>query len=151
MKILNLTTLLFFLANAFGCHGQKPAAPPENWILADVIVKKDGGKPTAQFVFYRDISEVVDGKEIKGFGKSPVIVDFPKINGLAMKEIVNKEIVNKDAPKLYLAEIENTAQDYTITFSRKDGEYQAVIRIDPNDLSKTIRAEFERKKAEASP
>lgn len=140
MKLRKWTVFLLFLANLLGCHGEKPPRPSENSILAEVSVQKDGAKTTAKFMFYQDISEVVDGKEIKGFGKNPVVVDFPKINGLAMKEIVNK-----DAPKMYQAEIEKAAQDYTVTFSRKDGEYQSIIHLDPNDSGQPVKAEFKRK------
>ena len=131
---------MIFLTNIFGCDGTKNSEPSKDSIFADVMVKKVSEKTTAQFTFYRDISEIVNGKEIKGFGKSPVVVDFPKINGAEIKQVESK-----DVSKIYSAEIEGVEKDYTITFSRKDGEYQSVININSNDLSKPIRTEFERK------
>ena len=72
MKIKTLTGLLLVLTNIFGCNQSKVSNPSDNSIFADVLIKKNGEKLTAQFMFYHDISEVVNGKEIHGFGKSAV-------------------------------------------------------------------------------
>lgn len=138
MKIVNLTSLFLILTNLFSCHQSKVSGSSDNSIFADAVVKKDGEKLTAQFIFYRQISEILNSKENKDFGRSPVIVDFPKLNGVEMKEVKTSDI-----QKVYLAEIENVEKDYTSKFMRKDGEYRAIIRINPNDL-KLITAEFRR-------
>jgi hypothetical protein len=136
--MLKFMSLFLILANIFGCSTQKKSEPDDS-IFADVIVKKAGDKFTAQFMFYRSISEILNGRENKGFGKSPVVVDFPQINGVEMKVINPNEVL-----KVYLAEIENVEKDYTVTFMRKDGEYRAVVRINPNNLSQSISAEFKK-------
>lgn len=138
MKIITLTSLSLILTNIFSCNQSKASALSDNSIFADVSVKKDGEKLTAQFIFYRQISEILNGKENKGFGRSPIIVDFPEMNGVEMKEVKNSDI-----QKIYLAEIENVAKDYISKFMRKDGEYHAIIRINPIDV-KPITAEFRR-------
>jgi hypothetical protein len=139
MKILKFTSLFFLLANVFACAAQKSPAPEPDQIMAEVTVKKEGEKTLARIMFYRPISEILNGRENKGFGKSPVVVDFPKINGAPMKEIEAPNV-----QKMYTAEIEPAAKDYTVTFMRKDGEYRAVVRIDPHDLSKPLNPEFKR-------
>ncbi len=136
--MLKFMSLFLILANIFGCSIQKESEP-DNSIFADILVKKDGEKLTAQVMFYRPISEILNGRENKGFGKNPVVVSFPKINNVEMKQVESK-----DFSKIYSAEIESVEKDYTVTFSRKDGEYKSVIHINPNDLSKPLRAEFER-------
>jgi hypothetical protein len=115
----------------------------DNSIFADVLVKKGDRGIRAEFMFYRDLRKIVSGKEIKGSGKNPVVIGFPKINGVEMRELVSR-----DGSHLYSAEIENPEKEYTVTFRRKDGEYQAIIRLNPDHLSQPVKARFKRKTLE---
>ncbi len=135
--MLKIMSLLLLFANLFNCSTPKKTETYP--FSADVLIKKDGEKLTAQFMFYAPISEILNGKENRGFGKSPLIVDFPKINGVAMKEVKTSETT-----KMYLAEIESAEKDYTVTFMRKDGEYQGVFRATESDLGKTITVQFKK-------
>jgi hypothetical protein len=115
----------------------------DNPIFADILVKKDDRGIRVELMFYRDLSKIVNGKEIKGFGKNPVVVGFPKINGVEMREIVSRDVL-----KIYSTEIEDPEKDHTVTFRRKDGEYQAIIRLNPDQLSQPVKARFKRKTLE---
>lgn len=136
--MLKLMSVFVLLANLFSCSAQKKTeAFPFG---ADVIIKKDGEKIVGQFNFYSPISEILNGKENTGFGKSPLVVNFPKLNGVEMTE---KKV--NDSYKVYLADIESlNDKDYTITFSRKDGEYQGILHLTENDLGKNVTVNFKK-------
>lgn len=135
--MLKLMSIFLLIASFFNCSPQKKI---ESFPFgADVIIKKDGEKIVGQFNFYSPISEILNGKENRGFGKSPLIVDFPKLNGIEMQE---KKI--NDSYKVYLAQIESLDKDYTVTFSRKDGEYIGILHLTENDLGKNVTVNFKK-------
>lgn len=106
------------------------------YFFSDVFIQKDKGKIDLKFTFYREISEILNGRENKGFGKAPLVVDFPKIDDVLMKETATNGI------RIYSAEIENKPKEHFISFMRKDGLYKAKFRFDPNESQTTIRLEF---------
>ncbi len=130
---------LLLFANLFNCFTQKKT---DNFVFgADVLINKNGEKIVAQFMFYLPISEILNGKENHGFGKSPVIVEFPKLDGIAMTEKKST-----DSIKIYIAEIDSFGKDHIVTFSRKDGEYQGILHLTENDLGKSVTVNFKKTK-----
>ncbi len=137
--MLKIMGLFLLIASLLNCSTPKKG---ESYpFAAEVLIKKDGEKLTAQFMFYMPISEIVNGKKNRGFGKSPIVVEFPKLNGFEMKEVQTSE-----TKKSYLAEIENVEKDNTVTFMRKDGEYHGNFRVNESDFGKTITVQFRKEK-----
>lgn len=80
--MIKWASIIILLAGIAAC-GSKPSTPTEqktDEIMADILVRS-GGKPTVEITFYTPISEIVNGKENKGFGKNVIAVQDPQFNG----------------------------------------------------------------------
>ncbi|PJZ43000.1 hypothetical protein CH370_00750 [Leptospira kmetyi] len=107
-----------------------------NILFSEIQIRKERERIHLRFTFYREISEILNGKENKGFGRTPLAVDFPKIDERPMQETETKGI------RFYFTEIENIKKEYSISLMRKDGLYKAKFHFDPNDPPTSIRLEF---------
>ncbi|WP_156781947.1 hypothetical protein [Leptospira tipperaryensis] len=137
MKTLRWIYCIFLILSSLFCiDPKKNDAEKNHSLFSDILVNKTNEKIRLEFTFYREISEILNGRENRGFGKAPLVVDFPKINGEPLIESQRQGL------KIYSIEIENVERDYTISFMRKDGLYKGVIRIDPKEPQSLLRAEF---------
>jgi hypothetical protein len=88
MKLIFLMTF-FFLAAACGSSGSNANSSDGDELRADILIRPAPDQPVIEITFYRDISEVVNGKTNKGFGKNVVAVYDPLFNGIAMTNATN--------------------------------------------------------------
>ncbi|PJZ52090.1 hypothetical protein CH380_16765 [Leptospira adleri] len=107
-------------------------------IFSEVLIFKENEKIRFEFLFYREIGEILDGRENRGFGKSPLVVDLPKIDGLPMVE------TRKQGLRIYSIESNTIKNEYFISFMRKDGLYKGFLRIDPQNPQRSVRVEFKK-------
>lgn len=94
IKLLSIAVLLSLLAACGGGKSSNAAVntaahDPNEPLMADVLVHTVDGKPTIDVTFYWPISEVLGGKENKGFGKQVVAVGDPKFNDATLEQIQN--------------------------------------------------------------
>lgn len=83
--------ILTLLLGVYACE-KKPSRPPtENKaeeVVADILVRS-GEKPSIEITFYTPISEIVNGKENRGFGKNVIAVQDPQFNGTPLTAATN--------------------------------------------------------------
>lgn len=72
-------------------NGSKPEPRDEkaDEVRADVLVRSGGGSSAIEITFYTPISEILNGKENKGFGKNVIAVQDPRFNGTPLTQATN--------------------------------------------------------------
>ncbi len=112
-------------------------APPKKEsrrVLVDVKVTSFADKTTFDALFYYDITEIVDGKEIQGFGKDVIKVQNAKLGD---KEL--KESKNEAGQIIYTTEIPNEVKEYELTFTPNENmQAKHKIEIDPIFISEKV-------------
>lgn len=102
MKYLFL--FLFALA-LVGCGSSPEAAntaQAETELMADIIIRPAPNQSAVEITFYYPISEIVNGKESKGFGKKVIAVEDPKFNDTPLTpamNLANQPIYKSDVSK----------------------------------------------------
>ncbi len=89
--ILRWLPILLFVLASVGC-ASKPAAPLKSEpseLMADILVRPGGEVPSIEITFYTPISEILNDKESKGFGKKVVAVQNAQFNGSPLTEETN--------------------------------------------------------------
>lgn len=130
-KTIYIFLCLILLTNA--CENNddfEQKAPPRTEsrrALVDANVINESDKTIFEATFYYDISEIVDGKEVRGFGKNIIKVNDPKLNDIELKESTNSR-----SQISYTGEIPNTENIYELSFSPNDNlQAKHKINIDP--------------------
>ncbi len=95
--------------------------------LVDVRVISSDNKTEFEAIFYHDISEILNGQEIKGFGKNIIKVNNPKLGDIELKESENQR-----GWTVYSTEVSNETKEYELTFSpSKNLESAHKIKLEP--------------------
>ncbi|RHX84166.1 hypothetical protein [Leptospira stimsonii] len=120
------------------CLDRQRVDPERNHIFADIRIQRENKTIRLQFSFYREISEILNGQENRGFGKSPLLVDFPKIDGNPLIE------TERNGIKFYSIELIEEEKEHSISFMRKDGLYKGSFGIPQEKSQNTIQVEFKK-------
>ena len=132
MKHLFLITLLGFAVNCGG-GSSVPNAPASDELHADIIVRPAPDSPVIEITFYRDIVEMLNGKQNKGFGKSVVAVYDPEFNGQPMTNTTNLS-----GQPIYKISSTNTKANNIITASVGGKKYQGSTILETKQINNMI-------------
>lgn len=131
IKIVLLLLFAIFLTSS--CETQAdfeqkgPGKQESRRVLVDINVVSSADKTVLEALFYYDISEIVDGKEIRGFGKNVIKVNDAKLAGTQLKETKDE----KDRI-IYTTEISNEKKEYELSFTVNENlQAKHKLEIDP--------------------
>ncbi len=112
-----------------------PAEEPAAEIFASIQVKHAGKQFLVEIIFFTDISEIVNGKVNRGFGKNIREVGNPNFNGKAIKGIADEF-----KHTTYSLETDKLLKKNTITFSFEAKDYisKGEFELTDTDMSKAI-------------
>lgn len=136
-KLRRLCFSLLILTSVF-CSVHRIENQERSNFFAEIQIRKENTKTRMQFSFYREISEILNGQENRGFGKSPLLVDFPKIDGNPLIE------TERNGIKFYSIELIEEEKEHSISFMRKDGLYKGSFGIPQEKSQNTIQVEFKK-------
>ena len=112
----------------------KPASggnPPDDRIMAEIAPTSRGNQFDIEVFFYLDISEIVDGHEIRGFGKKPLTAKDPSIDKKPMRTVERPTNITRS-----VATVDRIDQDLKIVFEMNGQKYSATFTLTPEDLDK---------------
>jgi hypothetical protein len=129
MKLIVLLTI-FFLTAACGSSGSNANSSDGDELRADILIRPAPDQPVIEITFYRDISEVVNGKTNKGFGKNVVAVYDPLFNGIAMTNATNLS-----GQPIYKTDVANVKASNTITATVGGRTFEASVLLEPGRIN----------------
>ena len=129
MKLIVLLTLLFLTA-ACGFSGSNANSFDGDELLADILIRPAPDQPVIEITFYRDISEVINGKTNKGFGKNVVAVYDPLFNGIAMTNATNLS-----GQPIYKTDVANVKASNIITATVGGKTFEASVLLEPGKIN----------------
>ena len=132
MKLIILLTL-FFLAVACGSGSYNANSADPDELRADIIIRPAPNQPVIEITFYRDISEAVNGKTNKGFGKNVVAVYDPLFNGVAMTNTTNLS-----GQPIYKTDVGNTKASNVITASVGGKRFETTTMLETKMINKMV-------------
>ena len=134
MKTLYFLFLILLGTCSSDNSNSKPAPgnnPADDRIMAEIAPISHGNQFDIQVFFYLDISEIVDGHEIRGFGKKPLTVKDPSIDKKPMRSVERPTNITS-----YVATVDRIDQDLKIIFEMNGQKYSATFALTPEDLGK---------------
>jgi len=134
MKILYFVFLILLGTCSNDNSNGKPASgnnPPDDRIMAEIAPTSRGGQFDIEVFVYLDISEIVDGHEIRGFGKKPLTVKDASIDKNPMRTVERPTNITS-----YVATVDRIDQDLKITFEMNGKKYAGTFALTPDDLGK---------------
>lgn len=142
--IVRVIVLSMMLLGVYGC-ATKPATPPPaeakpEEVMADILVRASGDTPLIEITFYTPISEILNGKENKGFGKNVIAVQDPQFNGSPLTAATNLS-----GQPVYRIGIDKAAARNTVTATVNGKQFEGSTIIETKMVNKMTTVALEMK------
>lgn len=142
MTRIVLIGLFVLLIQSCGSTKPAPVKPDQKIedVMADVLVRPGEGKASIEITFYTQISEIVDGKENKGFGKNVIAVEDPKLNGHPLMSGTN--LSNQP---VYKTDVSKTVAQNVISATINGKQFEGTTMIETQMMNKMTTVALDQK------